>query len=273
MTPADAAVVPIESHPSHSNYAAKRSSPTSATRRRRSATTNPDDMRPPFDAVIELALNRDKYTGSSWVSINALPGHLRTCLERLCTAVVDLDIGEVVANDDGETAGSAASAESGGITKGGLIKRPGVSPAAAVCIAHGVQTIREHPDVVAMLELRDTLHRIKDGRNANMAEEIAGWLSQFKMSIPNYTTTEVRSLNVPAANWLRVELNDGAENLGISASQMAVLAIGVTLADQPSTLDERRRQLTDIAGQFYERVQIRCAVGRALLARLHQGEV
>ncbi len=254
MTPT-AGVVPIESHPGHANYPAA-SSKRSPTRRKRSATTDPDQMRPPFDAVIELAVNREKYTGSSWVSINAMPGHLRTCLERLCTAVLDLDMGEMVANDGGEG------------LKGGLVKRPGISPAAAVCIAHGIQTIREHPDVVAMLELRDNLHRIKDGHNSEMAEEIAGWLSQLKMSIPNWTTTEVRPLNVPTANWLRVELNDEAEALGISGSQLAVLAIGVTLADQPSTLDERRAQLVDIVERFYGRVKIRCAVGRALMGVL-----
>lgn len=231
--------------PVETPLAAKYQSPpsTSPGRRPRRANSSPDQMRPPFDLVAELSLNRDRYHGSEWVSIHTLPGYILTCLERVITATALHDP---------------------------AIPRPGLSPVIAACCYSAADTIRDNPDVLATFALKTRLHSLGEV-DPEESEELANFLRSFQLSMPNTSTSGGRRQNVQLPNYIKSTVNDLADSLGVSMSALMVACIAVTLADQPAVLSERRDELAAAVGKFYRRVRMRRRIAEKWLDEMTRG--
>jgi hypothetical protein len=227
----------VLTHPASSSQ-----SPSPARSPRR-ANSSPDLLRPPFDLVAELTLNRDRYHGPEWVSIHTLPGYILTCLERVMTATAIHDPS---------------------------IPKPGLSPIVAACCYSAADAVRDNPDVVATLALRTRLHSM-DSVDPEESEELAGFLRSFHLCMPNASTSGGRRQSVYMPNYIKTAVHDLADSLGVSMSGLMVVCIAITLADQPAVLRERREELEAAVGKFYRRVRMRRRIAEKWLDEMVGG--
>jgi hypothetical protein len=194
----------------------------------RFASPDPDTFSPDFDLIHELTMHRDRYIGPEWVAVHVLPAYLRTCLERVATAV-----------------GLADPAP-----------KPGMNPLVSACVAQGLYVIRGHSDVAATFAIRDRLHTATTIAPED-AEELATFLRTFRLSASDTTGAGSGRLNIAMPGYIKAALNETSNDLGISASQMIVLCAQVVLRDQPAVLADRQRMLQAAVGRFFDRVALR----------------
>jgi hypothetical protein len=131
-----------------------------------------------------------------------------------------------------------------------------VSSVIAACVAHGLDTLRANPHVIAMLELRDQLHS-HSTLDAEEAEELANFLRTFQLALPDATTMGAKRANITLPQYTKIELSEMSGELGVSMSNLIVLCCCITLCDQPIVLEERRQEMAEGVEKFYRRLRIR----------------
>jgi hypothetical protein len=198
------------------------------------------DLTPSFDVLSELAQNRDLYSGGDWSALCAFPSALRAAVDRLRARV----------------SGSS---------------KPGISTVLSCCIANGVQTIADHPDVQLLIETKGELDMADNTANATMVEEISGWFTSFPLGVGNPSLGSVRRLNLTIPDEVRKQAHELAGNIGASFSSLCTLAVVVTLATQQAMIVSHGKDMARMVDTFFTRVKVRRVVAEALLEML-QGD-
>jgi len=205
------------------------------------ASMNPDHMVPLYDILNELKTNREDYLGSEWLSLYGFPAYIKTCID-----------------------GVRKKVKSGG-------NPPGFSPASACCLAYGIGTLTTHPAIRALLDLKTAVDTAENV-DPDELEELAGFLRNFPLSLPNATTSgNIRRHNIVLPEKVKTDLSELSGELGTHISTLALICMAVALHDQPSLLGGYRKDLTMAVEKFIKRVVLRHNSARRWYSQIKKG--
>jgi hypothetical protein len=206
---------------------------------RRTASLHPKDFINEFSLLQELAADRDLYTASDEppFKISFFPFYLKTSLDRARTYL-----------------------QSQGV-------KVGISPIAACSIANGLRIISEDPNIRSLIKMRQVLNAVTDVA-ADELDEVLLFLHYFPLTTPDSSSFTQKRFQVRLPKELRGRVGETAESLGVSASVLAVLAITMTLAEETSTLEERKKEMETYMERLWKRADIRRAVVETWMGKL-----
>lgn len=199
-------------------------------------------IRPPFDLIRELETNRNAYRvpdSGIHLKLKSFPSWCKSAIKSLCEMV----------------------------SLGPFGKRPGIQPACAACIAHGLDIVEAWPEAKELIlaeRRRRTLDVDVDG---DIRSEIDRYLEEWRL--PSAPTTS-REQNVTLdKDTIGSKLMSLAGDLEIAHHSLAVVAIMATLAIQPEhvNLDHKREMLTHLA-RIRKSFRVRAWIADSIMDRL-----
>lgn len=201
-------------------------------------STDPSTFRPEFDAISELAYNRDQYTGEHQLSIYSFPSYLRTCIDKI-------------------------RAHAGQMSTSG---KPGISAAIACCVYHGMKCLQSNDDIKELIRLKEQFD-LDDKLNTRYAEEIAIWFRSSTISVldGSGTGTKRQSLYVPEE--LRQSVCSFSTEIGVVYSVTVTIAAMITLSLQNHISKENKALLESAVDAFYDRMSLRREFAEVLMKR------
>lgn len=206
----------------------------------RAVSSHPDKLVAPFDLLEELESNRDEYKGTEPLTLYMMPGYFKTCLDRVRSRVVD---------------GS----------------KPGLSVTCAACITYGIKALAAHGDILELVKMKDRLNRV-DNVSAIEVEELAMWFRTFPLWTPNTMTTGGRRQNILIGEYLKMDITEVSEELGMSSSSLAITAISIALCElRDILLPDHIMMLSEAANGLMSRLKMRRRVAEMLIQMLEKG--
>jgi hypothetical protein len=205
----------------------------------RAVSSHPDKLVAPFDLLEELESNRDEYKGTEPLTLYMMPGYFKTCLDRVRSRVGD--------------------------------GKPGLGVTCAACITYGIKALVAHRDIVELVKMKDKLNRV-DNVSAIEVEDIAMWFRMFPLWVPNATTTGGRRQNILIGEYLKMDITEVSEELGMSASSLAITAISIALCElKDILLSDHITMLSEAANGLMSRLKMRRRVAEVLIQMLEKG--
>ena len=198
---------------------------------------DPREFAPDFDVIHELRANYPVYAeADAWLTMTDFPDAVRTALDKIQARCFQVGA------------------------------KPALAGVICACLAHGLEALYEHPDVVALGEVKDDFNK-SDLEDAEAEEVLAGWLrvARMEVSIPGGSR---RRQNVRIPDALKGELFHLAAELGVTASSLGVLAIMLTLSTQEAVHPDQRERMAGAVAAFIRRIHWRAAGTRALMGVL-----
>jgi hypothetical protein len=206
-----------------------------------SSSTSPVLLFPPsIDLVHELTHNRFHYMGGEQVSIYSVPGVVRWGLDRV-RARVDSP------------------------------SKISLSIAVCACVEHGVNALGSDGEVQSLLAVRRQFDLL-DGVCAEEVVEVVPFFQAIPVSLPDSTGSGiVDKISVCLTEEVKHGLADLSNDMGVSASNLALLCIMWVLREQQGVLEGHRRAMGEAVGTFMRRVRMRYKVGEVLIGMLEGG--
>lgn len=195
---------------------------------------NPSHFSAPFDVIEELARHREQYAGTDMFTVTRMPSPVRISLDRTRARAWE--------------AASYASS------------KPGLSPTASACIENGVALLAGDDRIISLLQLRHSLDKLPSTVRAGGVEELYTWLSSLAVALP-----AGRRMNVSLPDHVKRRLFDLAHDVGIAASDLAILAIMQTMTDQACVIEDHAEEMGAGVGRFLRQVELKVRVGQELL--------
>lgn len=203
---------------------------------------DPSSFQRQADLLVELTDNRSKYEGDEWFTLCGFPGHLRWAIDRVRAEVE-------------KTSTKSAHYEH---------SKPSLSATLDCCILHGLNEIRSLSDIQTLLSLKSEVEGTDAGSLLEM-DVLYEWFGTFPITAPNPTGGKTRRQNIQLTNTTKSALHALAGDLGLTASQLGVLAILMTLTTQPFLGKLRLQELEDSLQSFLLRTKLRRNLGQAFL--------
>ncbi len=199
---------------------------------------DPSTYRPEFDAISELAYNRDYYSGEHQLSVYSFPSYLRTCLDKI----------------------RAHSAQVGD-------SKPGISAAISCCVYYGMQCIQSNDDVKELLKIKEQLD-LDDNLDSEYAEELAVWFRSFTMSVLDGSGTGSKRQSVYMPQELKQSVCAFSGEIGVGYSVTVTIAAMTTLSLQNHISKENKSLLDTAVDRFYHRIGLRREIAEVFFKRV-----
>lgn len=187
-----------------------------------------------IDVAEELAEDKDAYTGEEWFTITSLPSYLRPNLDRIRRRVDP---------------------------------RPGMGPTVACCLEHGLKSITSRDEIQGLLKLKETMDRTT-WDSASFAHQIDEWYRSFLTGVDVGSGTKAGRQNIAIPKHTKIALSEAASDLGMAATQLAVLSITSTMSYQPDVIPTDADTMARTVAGFLRKVEVRRRMGEAMLTAL-----
>lgn len=198
---------------------------------------HPGDFAPEFDLVQELRDNLAAYESPddpSWLSMPGFPGYLLTSVD-CCRAHCQLP------------------------------KRPSRSAAMVCCIGHGIDFLYEDPDIQALIQAREKLHRLAGkAADSSLLEMGAEFFRHFPLGIPG-TISQPQRINVPMPAEIKSQVSERASELGLDNFQIGILAVMEVVSHQTVVHRDHAALASDTIKKFLRGVRLRRRVAELFL--------
>lgn len=209
------------------------------SRQQRLALMAPGALRPEYDVAAELFRDAERYRGDCHLKLFVFPDFLRTCLDRVRTQ---------------------AAYESARGTE----PTPGLSPTIACCSMHGVDLLRQHAAVQALLELKDLLDTVRDV-DLWLLEQAMQWFRNFRLGVPDPTGCGASAQSVSLPEYGRKAIGNLAAELGIKPGILCVLATTLSLRGQVALLQEQRDLVETSCARALKVIEMRARMAEVLV--------
>lgn len=186
--------------------------------------------------VNELSQNRDQYAGEEFITLYDWLTIISLNIDRIRAFTQILDGNE----------------------------QPGLFVAVSAAIHHGLRVVVRSEVSKKMLEVKKAI-AIAQNKHPWVLEHLDDFFSKDPISLPNESGTGRRRKNVKIPRTLATILADLGRNMGCSRSNLALIAVMITLSEQRETIYQHAKIMSGTVDMFFKRLEFRTKVARLLL--------
>jgi len=193
----------------------------------------------PFDLLAELERSGEAYRSDKWLTLRPA-NFVRSSLDRIRARAMP--------------------------------PKPEVGLAICCAINYGVRHFYSSPDIQTFIDAKERA-LTADDLDADDQEELLGWFRSCRLTVPDWSDSGYRQVNVLLVESVKKQLDHLAAEIGASGSAIASFALMDALAEQSGVLAAHRDAMLAAVEAFHARMRKRARRARRWVAMMLEGDV
>lgn len=188
--------------------------------------------------VSELSQNREQYIGEEFFTLSFCPNYISYNIDRI----------------------RAYTHEKDNYTQ----PQPGAFVAMSAAIHWGLRVLIRSDVSKKMLEVKKAVV-LAQGKHPWVLEHLDDFFGKDPISLPNESGAGGKKRNIKIPRTLGTILAELSKDLGCSKSNIALIAMLITLSEQPQTIPQHAKIMANTVDMFFKRLEFRTKVARLIL--------